>query len=347
MRALVVEEKGKIRLRDIDIHEELGPRDVRVKLSVVGICASDVHYFTDGQIGDFVVREPMILGHEAAGTVIEVGSDVTDFRKGDRVCMEPTVPSAESFETRSGRYNLDPEVRCWATPPVHGVLRESVVHPAAYTYKLPDNVSFAEGAMIEPLAVGLQALSKVNLAPGDVALVIGAGTVGLVTALSALAAGCSRVIITDVVPEKLALAEKLGAITGVSSMSGELPETIRSLTSGRGVAAVFECSGNKAAAESVFAHVAPGGTVVFVGLPDGPIKYDIIQGAVKEVVVHHVFRYANVFPSAIALVGSQKIDVKPLITDRFPFDKSVEAFDAFLNMGPSSVKIQIDMTPGD
>lgn len=344
MRALVVEKKGKIQLRDIDIQEELGPRDLRIKLEVVGICASDVHYFTHGRIADFVVEKPMVLGHEAAGTVIEVGSEVDGFAVGDRVCMEPGIPDAGSVETREGIYNLDPAIRFWATPPVHGVLRESVVHPAAYTFPLPDNLLFAEGAMVEPLAVGLHAVNKVNLAPGDVVLVIGAGTIGLVTALSALAAGCARVVITDVVPEKLAIAESLGAITAINSASGDLPETIRSLTSGRGVTAVFECSGNKAAAESVFTHVAPGGTVVFVGLPDGPIAYNVVEGAVKEVVVKHVFRYANVYPRAISLLSAGRINVKPLLTDRFPFEKSVEAFDAFLTMGPSSVKIQIDMT---
>jgi D-xylulose reductase len=157
MRALVVEKKGEMALRDIEVDEVLGPEDVRIKLHTVGICASDVHYFTDGRIGDFIVNEPMILGHEASGTIIEVGSEVTHLKKGDRVCMEPGIPSPDSIETKTGHYNLDPKVRFWATPPIHGVLRESVVHPAGYTYKLPDNVSFAEGAMIEPLAVGLHA----------------------------------------------------------------------------------------------------------------------------------------------------------------------------------------------
>lgn len=343
MRALVVEKKGEIALRDIEVDENLGPDDVRIKIAVVGICASDVHYFTDGRIGKFIVNEPMILGHEASGTVLEVGSDVTHLSRGDRVCMEPGIPSSDSIETKTGHYNLDPKVRFWATPPVHGVLRESVVHPGSYTYKLPDNVSFAEGAMIEPLAVGLHAANKAKIAPGDVALVLGAGTIGMVTALAALAGGCSRVIMTDVIPEKLALAETLGAITPVNVASEDLGKTVGDNTGGRGVNIVFECSGNKKVAESAFDHAAPGATVVFVGLPDGPISYDLLQGSVKELTVEHVFRYTNVYDRAVALMGSGKIDVKPLLTDRFPFEKSVDAINAFLNMGPTSVKIQIDM----
>ncbi len=343
MRALVVEKKGEMALRDIEVSEELGPRDVRIKLHTVGICASDVHYYTDGRIGPFIVESPMILGHEASGTITEIGSEVHGFSVGDRVCMEPGIPSADSRETKTGHYNLDPEVRFWATPPVHGVLRESVVHPASYTYKLPDNVSFAEGAMIEPLAVGLHAANKAKIAPGDVALVLGAGTIGMVTALSALAGGCSQVIITDVIKEKLALAETLGAITAVNVASEDLAAVVSQKTNGRGVDLVFECSGNKKVAESAFENAAPGATVVFVGLPDGPISYDILQGSVKEIRVEHVFRYTNVYDRAVALMGSGKIDVKPLLTDRYPFEKSVEAFEAFLNMPPTSVKIQIDM----
>lgn len=343
MRALIVEKKGELALRDIDIVENLGPRDVRIKIHTVGICASDVHYYTHGRIADFIVEEPMILGHEASGTVIEIGSEVVSLAVGDRVCMEPGVPTPDSHETKTGQYNLDPLLRFWATPPVHGVLRESVVHPAAFTYKLPDNVSFAEGAMIEPLAVGLHAANKAQIAPGDVALVLGAGTIGMVTALAALAGGCSRVIMTDVISEKLALASTLGAITTVNVASEDLSSVVREQTRGRGVDLVFECSGNKKVAESAFDNAAPGATVVFVGLPDGRIEYDILQGSVKEIRVEHVFRYTNVYDRAVALMGSGKINVKPLLTDRFPFEKSVEAIDAFLHMPPTSVKIQIDL----
>lgn len=192
MKALVLERKDEIRLRDIPLEEPLGPRDVRIALKTVGVCGSDVHYYTHGAIGPFIVREPMVLGHEAAGEVVEVGSTVTEFKPGDRVCMEPGIPDAASRATRLGRYNLDPAVRFWATPPVHGVLRPTVVHPADFTFKLPDGVSYAEGAMVEPLAVGVHAATKAQVKPGDIAVVVGAGPIGLVTVLAALAAGCAR-----------------------------------------------------------------------------------------------------------------------------------------------------------
>ncbi|MEO1020515.1 MAG: alcohol dehydrogenase catalytic domain-containing protein, partial [Pseudomonadota bacterium] len=154
-KALVLEKKLELSLRDIAVDDRLGPRDVRIAMKTVGVCGSDVHYYTHGAIGDFVVREPMILGHEAAGIVVETGSEVTELAVGDRVCMEPGVPDPTSRASRLGKYNLDPAVRFWATPPVHGILRPTAVHPADFTFKLPDNVSLAAAAMVEPLAVGV------------------------------------------------------------------------------------------------------------------------------------------------------------------------------------------------
>src|SRR5262245_61138251 len=147
-KALVLEEKLRLSLRDVAVEEPLGPHDVRIKLKTVGVCGSDVHYYTHGAIGQFIVRQPMILGHEASGVVIETGGAVTELRVGDRVCMEPGIPDPTSKASRLGKYNLDPAVRFWATPPVHGILRPTVVHPADFTFRLPDNVSFAAAAMV-------------------------------------------------------------------------------------------------------------------------------------------------------------------------------------------------------
>src|SRR5277367_4254957 len=137
MQALVLESKLHLSLRDIAVPEKLGPRDVEVRIRTVGICGSDVHYYTHGAIGSFVVREPMVLGHEASGVVAAVGSDVSHLRPGDRVCMEPGIPDPRSHASRIGRYNLGPAVRFWATPPVHGCLRPTVIHPADFTFRLP------------------------------------------------------------------------------------------------------------------------------------------------------------------------------------------------------------------
>jgi D-xylulose reductase len=343
MEALVLEKIHQLTLRDIQLDETLGAHDVRIRIHTVGICGSDVHYYTHGAIGPFIVREPMVLGHEASGTVVEVGGAVTNLKAGDRVCMEPGIPDPNSRATRLGMYNLDPAVRFWATPPIHGVLRPTVVHPAAFTFKLPDNVTFAEGAMVEPLAVGMHAATRAKIKPGDVAVVMGAGPIGMVTALAALAGGCSQVFMTDVQQPKLDLAETLGPITGVNVVRQSLMEVLNYATAEWGADIVFECSGNERAAASVFEPLCPGGTVVFVGIPLQPIAYDVAAGMVKEAHVEQIFRYAHVYPRAIALMGSGKLDVKPLITDRFAFADSVAAFDYAVNMPPTSVKAQIEL----
>ncbi len=343
MEALVLEKAHELNLRDIDIKEELGPHDVRIKLHTVGVCGSDVHYYETGRIGPFVVKEPMVLGHEASGTIIEVGEAVDTLKVGDRVCMEPGIPDPNSKATRLGIYNLDPNVRFWATPPVHGVLRPEVVHPAAFTFKLPDNVSFAEGAMVEPLAVGIHSANKARIKPGDIAVVIGAGPIGMVTVLSALAGGCGQVIVTDVVQPKLDLAATLGPVTPVNVSKENLADVVNKMTDGWGVDIVFEASGNEKAAAGVFDVLAPGGCVVYIGMPENPIAYDIVAAQIKEARVEHVFRYAHVYPKALSLMGGGQLDVKPLITDRYDFSQSVEAFEFASDMPPTSVKVQIEL----
>jgi len=343
MQALVLEETKKLSLRDIEIEETLGPRDVQITIRTVGICGSDVHFYQHGRVGPFVVRKPLVLGHEASGVVTDVGSEVTNLKVGDRVCMEPGIPDPNSKATRRGMYNLDPAVRFWAAPPVHGVLRTSVIHPADFTFRLPDDVGYAEGAMVEPLAVGMHAANKAQIRPGDVAVVIGAGTIGMVTALSALAGGCSRVVISDVLQPKLDLAAMFGPITPVNVTKQYLAEITQELTDGWGADIVFEASGNGQAAEGVFDLVCPGGRVVFVGMPGAPINYDVVAAQVKEVRVEHIFRYAHVYPRALALMGSGKIDVKPMITDTFAFKDSIEAFDFATRMPPTSIKVQVEL----
>jgi D-xylulose reductase len=343
MQALVLEKIKTLALRDFPLDEPLGAHDVRVAIKTVGVCGSDVHYYQDGRIGPFVVREPMILGHEAAGVVTEIGASVTNLRIGDRVCMEPGIPDPNSRATRLGIYNLDPAVRFWATPPVHGCLRPSVVHPAAFTFKLPDNVSFGEGAMVEPLAVGLHAANKARLRPGDIAVVLGAGPIGMVTALAALAGGCAHVIITDVQAAKLAIAAKLGSVTAVNVREQSLVEVVRNLTDGWGAEVVFDAVGLPQASTDALEVLAPGGCVVLIGMPGAPVPFDVVAAQVKEARIETIFRYAHVFPRALALMGSRKIDVRPLITDTFDFADSVAAFDYATHLPPTSVKVQINL----
>jgi len=344
MRALVLEKKGELSLREIALPLDVGPDDVKIAIHTVGVCGSDVHYYTHGAIGSYVVRAPMVLGHEAAGTVVETGANVETFKVGDRVCMEPGVPNLSSRATKLGIYNVDPDVSFWATPPVHGVLAPYAVHPAAFTYKLPDNVSFAEGAMVEPFAIGMQAASRARIVPGDVAVVVGCGPIGIMIALAALAGGCSKVLISDFSAPKLKIAAQYAGIVPVNIGERSLADAVAAATDNWGADIVFEASGSPKAFADLFDVVRPGGAVVLVGLPVEPVALNVPAAISKEVRIETVFRYANIFDRALQLIASGKVDLKPLITGTYDFADSIEAFERAAQGNPEDVKLQILLT---
>jgi D-xylulose reductase len=343
MKALVLEKKGKLNLRDFPVPLDVGPNDVRIATHTVGVCGSDVHYYTHGKIGPFVVNDPMILGHEASGTVLETGSAVTHLKRSDRVCMEPGIPDPNSRASKLGIYNVDPAVRFWATPPIHGCLTPEVVHPATYTYKLPDTVSFAEGAVIEPFAIGMQSALRARIQPGDVAAVTGAGTIGIMVALAALAGGCAKVIVADLAQPKLDIVGAYAGVEVVNINKRSLTEVVAEKTDNWGADVVFECSGAPQAILDLPQLVRPGGAVVLIGMPVEPVPFDIVGMQAREARIETVFRYANIYDRAINLIASGKVDLKPLISATFSFEDSIAAFERAVEQRPEDVKLQIQM----
>ena len=341
MQALVLEKKGELALREMDLPLAVGPNDVKIAIHTVGVCGSDVHYYVHGGIGDFMVNEPMVLGHEGSGTVTEIGSAVTNLSVGDRVCMEPGVPNLASRASKLGVYNVDPDVTFWATPPDHGILTGAVIHSAAFTYKLPPNVSFAEGALVEPFAIGMQAATRAKITPGDVAVVTGCGTIGIMTALAALAGGCSKVIISDVSAEKLAVAATYPGLIPVNIAEVNLIDVVNEETSDWGADVVFEASGNLQAYENIFKITRPAGALVLVGLPPGLVPLNVNHAIEREISIETVFRYANMYDRALGLIASKKVDLNPLISASFAFKDSIAAFERAAEGLPSDIKIQI------
>ena len=344
MRALVLEKERTLALRDIDLPLKLGPRDVKIAVDTVGICGSDVHYYTHGRIGSFIVKSPMVLGHEAAGRVVEVGSEVKSLKPGDRVCMEPGVPDMASRASRMGLYNVDPSVTFWATPPVHGCLTAHVIHPEAFTYKLPDNVSFAEGALVEPFAIGMQAASKAKIAPGDVAVVIGSGT----DRHHGGAGGARRRLRPrDRLRSHAGEARHRRPLQGVTTVnSREKKLADGSGEAHRATGAPTSCSRRAGAPRrmTVFSiSSGPAACLVLVGMPVDPVPFDVVAACVKEARIETIFRYANVHARAIELIASGKVDLKPLISGTFPFEDSIAAVERAASGRPGDVKLQIKM----
>ena len=344
MKALVLEEKRKLSLRDFPITETVGPYDVKIKIKACGICGSDVHYFVEGAIGDFIVKEPMVLGHEAAGVIIEKGENVKNFEIGDLVCMEPGIPDVRSHETLEGIYNIDPAVIFWATPPVHGCLRETVVHPSQFCFKLPKGMSAAEGAMMEPLAIGIEAAKKAAIKPGDKALVVGCGTIGVMCAISAIAGGCSTVFISDIKQEKLDIAGAYDTnIIPINTADTDLIDFVMKETEGKGCDVLFEASGSLKVYPDFFRCAKKGGKAVLVGMMNGTVPIDVafLQG--RGLSIETIFRYINCFDRAIALVNAGKIDIKRFISKTFKFEDSIAAYEYAAAGHADVIKVMIEL----
>jgi len=304
-----------------------GPHDALIAVKSVGICGSDVHYWKHGRIGPFILNAPMVLGHESSGQVVAVGEKVTHLKAGDRVTMEPGIPCRSCNSCKIGRYNLCPDIIFMATPPYDGSLSNYYLHPADFCYKLPDHVSYDEGAMCEPLSVGVHAVTRAKVSVGQTVLITGAGPIGLMCLMAARAAGAGTTIITDIKQERLEVAKQLGATHAIDTTKlTDVVTHIHSLVGPQTIDTAIECSGATVAIHAAIKATRNGGVVCLVGMGTPEITLPLVDAAVREVDIIGVFRYANTYPKTLALIASGKVDVKPLITHHFNFRESVDAF---------------------
>lgn len=293
----------------------IGPREVLIRVSAVGVCGSDVHYYEHGRIGEFVVRAPLVLGHECAGRVVAVGSDVTKHAVGDRVAVEPGVPCGRCRECRSGRYNLCPEVRFLATPPIDGAFAEYLAIEEDFAFTLPEQVSDEVGALIEPLSVGLWACRKARVRPGERVLITGAGPIGLLTLQVARAFGATYVEVSDPDERRLAMAQRAGAA-----------RTFRPEEEPAEADVLIECSGAPAALQKGIAALRPAGIAVLVGMgADGMVQLPVARIQARELWVTGTFRYANTYPVAIQLITAGLVDPQAIVTAHYGLQETERA----------------------
>ncbi|MDR1545211.1 MAG: NAD(P)-dependent alcohol dehydrogenase [Deltaproteobacteria bacterium] len=312
-----------------------GPRDQRmeerpmpkpaagellVKVEHVGICGSDMHFLEEGRLGNWVVEKPLVLGHESAGEVVELGPGVEGFAVGDKVTLEPGVPCGECFPCRAGHYNLCSKMSFMAIPDERdGVFLEYVAHPAKMAYKLPENVGTLEGALCEPLCVGLYAAQKSGAWLGQSALIFGSGCIGLVTMLALKSAGVHDVTVVDVIGKRLEKAKELGATAVIRGDQVDAVQAALAATEGRGFPLVFECAGHPAASLQATKTVAANGVVVLVGMAADPeLKLDVATLSAKEARVETIFRYRNLYPTAVSAVAGG-LPLAKIASHIFPF----------------------------
>ncbi|MFB6147026.1 MAG: NAD(P)-dependent alcohol dehydrogenase, partial [Halobacteriaceae archaeon] len=312
MKVAVLTEPGEFAIEE---RERPTPAsdEVLVRMREVGICGSDVHYYEHGRIGDYVVEDPLVLGHESAGEVVGVGDAVTGLSPGDRVALEPGVPCRRCEHCKRGEYHLCPDVTFMATPPHDGAFAEYVAWPADFAYRLPESVSTREGALCEPLSVGIHAARRGNVSSGNTVLITGAGPIGLCMVEAVRAAGATDVVVSDVVASKLDLAAARGADRTVDVSEASLADTVEDYTDGRGVDVAIEASGARPAVETVPHAVRRGGTVVLVGLGDETVPFDVVDLIDNEIDVHPSFRYANTYPTAVELLADGRVDLAGLV----------------------------------
>lgn len=309
--------------------------EVLVRVASVGVCGSDAHFFHEGRLGDWVVNEPLVLGHESGGTIVAVGAEVTASRVGERVSIEPQRPSTTSRETLEGRYNLDPHMEFYAVPGTDGAFAEYVTIQSHFAHPVPDEVSDDAAGLLEPLSVAIATARKGQFTAGSHVLIAGSGPIGIAVAQVARAYGASEVVMTDLDERRRQQALRFGATAVVDPSAENVGEL------GLGVDAFVDASGAAPAVRSGMREVRPAGRVVLVGMSsqEVPMPVTLIQN--RELVVTGVFRYANTWPTAIELVRSGRVDLDGMVTGHYRLDE----VDAALRSTSDSMTLKSIVTP--
>lgn len=340
--AAVVHGAGDMRVDEVATPEP-GENEVLLSMGSVGICGSDIKYWSYGQCGRFKLTNPMVIGHEGSGTVVKLGPGVKNLSIGDRVAIEPGVPCRTCDICKEGRYNLCREMKFCATPPVDGNLMKYYVHAADFCFRLPDHVSLDEGAFLEPLSVSVYGCERGGVRCGSRVLICGAGPVGILSMMVAKALGASSVCMTDIDEHRLQVAKEMGASHIVKVTTKDALELANQVVEvlGDEPHVTLECSGSDQSLSTGIYATRPGGTVVLIGRGSLTPEIPIVVAATKEVDIKGVFRYANCYPKALSLITSGKVDVKPLITHHFTLQDSVKAFETASSKEAKAIKVMI------
>lgn len=308
---------------------EPAPYEVLIKIAANGICGSDIHFYSEGRLGNFVVSKPYIPGHEASGNIAAAGSRVNRFKIGDKVVIEPGIPCGRCTMCMSGRYNLCPDVVFLSAPPINGTFCDYICVRSDFVFKVPESIALEHAALVEPAAVAVHAVNRAGFINGKTGLIFGAGPIGLMTLQAFKAAGGGRIICVDIMDNRLEIASKLGADEVINPQKTPVLANLADV--------VFETAGSSATTEQLFTVARIGASVVQVGWPaDNKVNMNIADFLDKELTYSGVNRYANAYQAAIQYISDKRIDVKPLITHVFDFENTPQAF-RFAKENPDKV----------
>ena len=343
MKAMVLTGIRQMEMIDILTPQIIRDNDVLIKMKVVGVCGSDVHYYTQGKIGNQVVQYPFPVGHEGAGEVIEVGSAVSRVKPGDRIAIEPAMPCGECDQCKVGRPHTCRKLRFLGCPnQADGCLTEYLVMPEDSCFPIADKLSYTEAAISEPLAIGLYAVNQsIPLKNASVGI-LGFGPIGMSVLLSAIAKGASNIYVTDLVDERLQIAWKCGAIyTGNPNKADVVAEVKAKEPLLLDV--VFECCGKQEAIDQAVEMLKPGGKLMVIGIPEfDRWSFPVDQMRHKEICIQNIRRQNHTLEETLELMESGKVDVGRMPTHRFPFSRTKEAFDLVTEYGDGVMKAMVD-----
>ena len=342
-QAAFLVDKQRLELMDCDM-PSVSDTDVLVEVAHVGICGSDMHIFEDPHYAVKDIKLPVVLGHECAGRVAAVGKSVKGIIPGDRVALEPGVPCGSCEFCMGGRYNLCPDVRfLGARPWLNGAFSRYVSHPARWTFRLPDAMDTVEGALLEPLVVGMHAVDRANLRTGQSVLILGAGCIGLMTLEACLARGITNVTMSDLYENRLDMAGTIGARHVVNSSEEDIISRSALITANRGYDVIFETAGSQKTAALTADLVKRGGKIVMVGNVFGETPFNFFKTNSKEADILGVFRYRNLYPAAIELCSEGQAEPNKIVTNYFEFEKIQAAMEYAITQKQEAVKTVIRM----
>lgn len=343
MKAMMLTGIRQMEMKEVGTPAILNDRDVRIKMKTLGVCGSDIHYYVSGKIGSQVVQYPFTVGHEGSGVVDAVGKGVTMVLPGDRIAIEPAMPCWECDQCKEGRPHTCRNLRFLGCPgQAEGSLSEYIVMPETSCFKIPDQMTYDEAAISEPLAIGLYAVKQSIPMEGAKVGILGFGPIGMSVLLPALAMGAKEAYVTDKIEERLQIAERSGALlTGnpdkedvVEKISGKAPELLD---------VVFECCGQQEAIDQAVDLLKPGGKLMIIGIPEFERwSFAVDKARRKELCIQNVRRQNEAVQPALDMIASGEISVEAMATHRFSFEDTKKAFDLVASYSDGVMKAMID-----
>ncbi len=321
----------------------LNPHDVKIKMKVLGVCGSDIHYYVNGKIGNQVVKYPFPVGHEGAGEVVETGSEVTRVQAGDRIAIEPAMPCWECDQCRAGRPHTCRKLKFLGCPgQADGCLSEYIVMPETSCFKIPSHMSYDQAAISEPLAIGVYAVRQSIPVQNANVGILGFGPIGMSVMLPSLAKGAGKIYVTDKIEGRLQKARETGAFYAGNPDKEDVVKNILGMEPA-GLDVIFECCGQQEAMDNAVDLLKPGGKIMIIGIPEESTwTFSVDKLRHKEITIGNVRRQNHALDETLEILSAEKVDVRPMATHRFSFDDTQSAFDLVAAYKDGVMKAMID-----